>query len=226
MVAWKSCRPGNRTPGRPDAEGRDPGVPDRSVRSDAGEGREAAPVGGEQRVSGCGSASRPSAVAAPRVVVLRRAEERRKQTVARPELPLGNEVGEEHVGLGQDGSALLRPVGDDLVGGSKTRTWLSGPTQTRARPISGSPRPRASHSPARTSWTRSVVTVSQSPTEGQPVPPFSSWVRVDSGMISPGWRPRVRRSWIRAPWGWRTWGWSRESAATTVVLISWVPESG
>lgn len=47
---------------------------------------------------------------------------------------------------------------------------------------------------SRMSWRRSAVTASQSPTSGQRVPPSSSWVSVASGTISPGRRPRVRRS--------------------------------
>uniref|UniRef100_A0AAU2AIA9 Uncharacterized protein n=1 Tax=Streptomyces sp. NBC_00093 TaxID=2975649 RepID=A0AAU2AIA9_9ACTN len=39
-----------------------------------------------------------------------------QQTIARQVLLLGDEAGEECVGLGQDGGALLGPVGCELVG--------------------------------------------------------------------------------------------------------------
>lgn len=177
-------------------------------------------------MSGCGSAARPSAVAAPRVVVLRRAEERRKQTLARPELPLGDEVGEEHVGLGQDGSALLGPVGDDLVGGVEDPHLAVGADADKGAPDLGQPEAEG-------------VTLSRADEldevggDGLPVADRRPACTAVQFMGEGGQRIDLAR--LASPGeavvdpgavGLAYLGRSRESAATTVVLISWVPESG
>jgi hypothetical protein len=153
--------------------------------------------------------------------------ERGGQAVAGPKILFGHEAGEERVDLGQHGGALRGPVIDEAIGcgvvgahvavrtGADEGARDLGQAEAEGIAVSGADElQQVGGDTLPVADRRPVVTLP------------SSWVRVASGMISLGCRPWVRRSWMRAPSGWRTCGWSRESAATTVVLISWVPGPG
>jgi hypothetical protein len=102
-------------------------------------------------------------------------DERRQQTIACPKGPHGHEFGTVHTDLRHDRLALSGPVDQEVIARRVAGADVAVRPDAQPRPRDLGQAEAEDVAPAGwTSWTRSAVTPSQSPTFGQSTPPLSS----------------------------------------------------